>query len=769
MAKSKKEIKYFQSLNMGQLPKKAEILSFIHENPDLSNKREIAKAFNLKSNARIWLKDILRELKDEDLLSKKRKRVIKKGKLPPVTLVKITGRDEVGSFIAQPLVWEGEQKPKIEIRPFHRIKGAGIGVGDHILVKIFRNKTPQSSPYTGRIIRKIDITPKSTFGIVRKLETGQWRLVPIDRQTDELIVETSLEMKIESGDLVEVEIKKNTDYGLKSAQIKNVLGHIESEKTLSMIALLSKGIPYIFPEDVLKQVKNIKTASIDNREDWRQLPLVTIDPPDAKDHDDAVYATKDKDPTNSGGWVIIVAIADVSYYIKTGSALDKEALKRGNSVYFPDHVVPMLPERISNNLCSLREGKERPALAVRMVFDAHGNKRKHSFHRIMMRVVAKLTYQEVQLAIEGNTNKKTAPLFESILQPLWGAYGCLKIARDRRQPLELEIAEKKIILNQNGCIKDIVSEPHLEAHRLIEEFMIQANIAASETLKEHHQPLIYRIHDKPSLVKQEVLRSFLQSLGISLSRGAELTSARLNGILAKFMNTQQQELVNQVILRAQSQAEYNPKNIGHFGLNLHNYTHFTSPIRRYADLIIHRALIKALKLGNDQLTETQEQNLAEIATQISLYERRAMMAERETVDRLVAHYLTNKIGCIFTGRVSGVTKAGLFISLDKLNTDGFVHISTLKNDYYHFDELQHILVGKRSHKGYQLSDKVEVKLITVQPFAGTLSLELLTEPRPIAHSSTSYHKSRFIAKKRKHAFYGIKKMLNKNNSNIKIN
>ncbi len=737
------------------MPNKEEILSFINENPDQSSKREIAKVFNLKGASRIWLRDVLRALKDENLISKQRKRAINKGKHPPVALVKISGRDKEGSLIAQPLEWEDTPKPNIEIHSFHHLKGGSIGVRDHVLIKVFRNKNSQNPPYMGKIIRKIDVSPKSIFGVVRKLENNQWHLDPIDRKTTELIVELSPEMKIEAGDLVEVEIKKNTGYGLKSAQIKNVLGHIKSEKTLSMIALLSKGIPYIFPESVLEQVKHIKAANMDNREDWRQLPFITIDPPDAKDHDDAVYASKDTDPTNNGGWIVIVAIADVSYYIKTGSALDKEALKRGNSVYFPDTVVPMLPERLSHDLCSLREGKERPALAVRMIFDANGNKQKHSFHRIMMRVRAKLSYQEMQLAIEENINKKTASLLENILHPLWEAYTCLKIARKRRQPLELEIAEKKIILDQNGCIQDVVSEEHLEAHRLIEEFMIQANIAASETLKKYHQPLIYRIHDKPSLAKQEILRNFLQSLGISLSKSAQLTSARLNRILEKVAHTEQQELVNQVILRSQSQAEYNPKNSGHFGLNLQNYTHFTSPIRRYADLIIHRALIKALKLGNDQLTDTQEQNLAEIATQISLYERRAMIAERETIDRLVAHYLTNKIGRVFTGRISGVTKAGLFISLDKLNTDGFVHISTLKNDYYHFDEMQHVLIGQHSHKGYQLSDIVEVKLITVQPFAGSLSFELLTEPRPIKFSSTSYHKNK--SKKQKRNFYGRRK------------
>ncbi|WP_139413252.1 ribonuclease R [Bartonella mastomydis] len=755
MAKGEKNVKFLSSIRGGKLPNRQEILSFINENPDRSSKREIAKAFNLKGDSRIWLRDILRALKNQNLISKQRKRAINKGKLPPVALVKISGRDKDGGFIAQPFEWEDTPKPNIEIHSFRHIKGESIGVGDHVLIKVFRNKNSQNPAYTGKIIRKIDVSPKSIFGVVRKLENNQWRLDPIDRKTNELIIEMSPEIKIETGDLVEVEIKKNTGYGLKSAQIKNVLGHIKSEKTLSMIALLSKGIPYIFPESVLEQVKHIKAANMDNREDWRQIPFITIDPPDAKDHDDAVYASQDKDPSNNGGWIIIVAIADVSYYIKTGSALDKEALKRGNSIYFPDTVVPMLPERLSHDLCSLHEGKERPALAVRMIFDANGNKQKHSFHRIMIRVRAKLSYQEVQLARKGHIHKKNAPLLENILQPLWEAYACLKIARDRRQPLELEIAEKKIILDQNGCIQDVVSEEHLEAHRLIEEFMIQANIAASETLKKHHQPLIYRIHDKPSLAKQEILRNFLQSLGISLSKSAELTSIRLNRILEKVAHTEQQELVNQVILRSQSQAEYNPKNSGHFGLNLQNYTHFTSPIRRYADLIIHRALIKALKLGNDQLTDTQEQNLAEIATQISLYERRAMIAERETIDRLVAHYLTNKIGRVFTGRISGVTKAGLFISLDKLNTDGFVHISTLKNDYYHFDEVQHVLIGQQSHKGYQLSDIVEVKLITVQPFAGALSFELLTEPRPIKFSPTSYHKNKL--KKQKHRFYGRRK------------
>ncbi|WP_332065531.1 ribonuclease R [Bartonella sp. CB189] len=751
MVKGEKKIKYLQLRTAEHLPDKAEILAFINDNPNRSNKREIVKAFNLKGDSRIWLKNILHDLKRNNLIAPKHTKEINAKQLPSIAVVKINACNEEGNFIAHPLEWKANPKPEIEILPFLRKKE--IRVGDHILAKIFQNKSSQNTRYTGRIIRKIDIPSKTILGVIKKLENSQWRLDPIERKISELIIDISSEFYVESGDLVEVEIKRNSVRGQRIAKIKNVLGHIDNKKTLSMIALLSKGIPHIFPEDVLEQVKNAKQAGINNREDWRKLPLVTIDPPEAKDHDDAVYAVKDKDPENNGGWIIIVAIADVSYYVKTGSPLDKEALKRGNSVYFPDYVVPMLPERISNDLCSMHEGKDRPALAVRMVFDANGNKRKHSFHRVMVHVVAKLSYKEVQSAIDGNINDKMAPLFETILKPLWHAYCTLKIARNRRQPLELEITEKKIILDQKGSIKDVVVETHLEAHRLIEEFMIQANIAASETLKEYHQPLIYRIHDKPSLAKQEILRTFLQSLGISLSRGVQLTSAHLNSILAKVTNTKQQELVNQVILRSQSQAEYNPKNIGHFGLNLHNYTHFTSPIRRYADLIIHRALIKALKLGDDQLIDAQEQNLAEISTQISLHERRAMTAERETVDRIIAQYLMNKIGHTFTGRISGVTKAGLFISLDKLGADGFVPISKLKNDYYYFDEVQHVLIGKRSRKGYQLSDAVKVKLIKVQSLAGALCFEILTEPRPITFSSSSYHKNKLITKKYKHAFY----------------
>ncbi|MHC5307400.1 ribonuclease R [Bartonella sp. LJL80] len=718
-----------------------DILSFITENPHLSGKREIAKAFNLKGDARIWLKDLLRNLKDEGLVSKQRKNIVVKNGLPPVTSLDILKRDKDGGFLARPVEWEGDEAPLVSVHPSRHGRGPAIGVGDRILAKIFRNKAPDGPAYTGRVIKKLDEKAATTIGVLRQTDKGEWRLEPIDRKAGEVVIDATAEMHAKVGDLVEVEIGRDNRYGLKRGRVREVLGEIKSEKALSMIAIISHDIPYIFPESVIKEAEEAKPVTMDHREDWRELGLITIDPFDAKDHDDAVHAIADSDPANEGGFIVTVAIADVAYYVRTGTALDIEALKRGNSVYFPDRVVPMLPERISNNLCSLREGEDRPAMAVRMVFNAQGHKRKHSFHRILMRSAAKLSYQQAQAAIDGKTDDKTAPLLETILKPLWAAYSVLRHAREERQPLELDLPERKILLDEQGRVEDVVVPPRLDAHKLIEECMIQANVAAAETLKAKNQPLIFRVHDQPSLAKQEALREFLHSLGMSLARGAELTPARMNGILARVDKTEQQELVNQVVLRSQSQAEYTPENIGHFGLNLHNYAHFTSPIRRYADLIAHRALIRALKLGSDGLTDNQQGELDDIAASISLTERRAMGAERETVDRLIAHFLADKIGATFHGRVAGVTKSGLFIALDRLGADGFIPISTLASDYYHFDEARHALNGERSRKWYQLGDNVEVRLVEAQPIAGALRFEMLSPPRPLPFSPSSFHKS----------------------------
>jgi len=509
-----------------------------------------------------------------------------------------------------------------------------------------------------------------------------------------------------------------------------------------MIAIHTHEIPHIFPQAVLDEAAAAKPAPSAGREDWRKLPLVTIDPADAKDHDDAVFAEPDPDQKNPGGVIVSVAIADVAHYVLPGSPLDREALKRGNSVYFPDRVVPMLPERISNDLCSLRENENRPALAVRMTFAADGRKLRHSFHRVTMRSAAKLSYPQAQAAIDGAPDDKTGPILDTVLRPLWQAYAVLKRGREAREPLELDLPERKILLKADGTVDRVVVPDRLDAHKLIEEFMIQANVAAAETLEARRQALLYRVHDAPSLAKQEGLREFLGSIGLSLARGAQLRPSQFNQILSRVDGADNEELVNEVVLRSQSQAEYAPDNIGHFGLNLRRYAHFTSPIRRYADLIVHRALISALGLGKDGISTAEEERLDEIAGLISAAERRAMAAERDTVDRLVATYLAERKGEIFDARISGVTKSGLFVQLPAFGADGFVPVSSLSGDYYMFDDTTHALFGQRSGCGYQLADRVEVRLVEVAPMAGAMRFEMLSEPKSLPGGKRSFHKGK---------------------------
>ncbi|RWF13642.1 MAG: ribonuclease R, partial [Mesorhizobium sp.] len=558
----------------------------------------------------------------------------------------------------------------------------------------------------------------------------------------ELVVDKEFQNGAKNGDLVEVEPARASRYGLPKAKVLTVLGSLTNEKAVSMIAIHAHDIPHIFPADVIAEAEAVKPATLAGREDWRKLPLVTIDPADAKDHDDAVFAISDPDEKNPGGVVVTVAIADVAAYVRYGTALDREALKRGNSVYFPDRVVPMLPERISNDLCSLRDGQDRPALAVRMTFSADGRKLRHSFHRIMMKSAAKLAYPQAQAAIDGAPDDKTGPILDTVLKPLWDAYAVVKRGRETRQPLELELPERKILLKEDGTVDRVVVPERLDAHKLIEEFMIQANVAAAETLEAKRQALVYRIHDAPSLAKQESLREFLQTLGLSLARGAQMRPNQFNGILDRVRGANHEGLVNEVVLRTQMQAEYSPSNIGHFGLNLKRYAHFTSPIRRYADLIVHRGLIAALGFGAGGLTQDEAERLEEVSALISATERRAMAAERDTVDRLIAAYLAERVDDRFDARISGVTKSGLFVQLPQYGADGFIPVSSLDGDYYIYDETARSLFGERTGKGYQLADRVEVRLIEVAPMAGAMRFEMLTDPKPLPGSKRSFHKAK---------------------------
>ncbi len=767
-------------------PSRDEILRFIAENPDRSGKRDIAKAFSLKNEDRIWLKDLLRDLQDEGLLTRERKRLSRVGALPHVAVLDIFGRDGDGVLLAHPSDHAGDGAPPVvAIRTPRGGNGGQIpGIGDRVLAKTFPTDDPSGPAYTGRVMKIFEKRNDAVLGVFRALSDGTFRIEPVERRQPELIVDKEFCNGAKSGDLVEVEPIRAARYGLPRAKVIAVLGSLTSEKAVSMIAIHAHDIPHVFPAEVLAETEALKPVTVDAkapppltpplkgeggvdvpespsplrggvrgggkirdtfgiiREDFRDIALITIDPADAKDHDDAVFAEPDTDDRNVGGVIVTVAIADVAAYVRPGTALDREALKRGNSVYFPDRVVPMLPERISNDLCSLREGEERPALAVRMTFSADGRKLRHAFHRVMMKSAAKLAYSQAQAAIDGAPDTKTGPILDTVLKPLWDAYAVLKRGRDTRQPLELELPERKILLKEDGTVDKVIVPERLDAHKLIEEFMIQANVAAAETLEARKQKLIYRIHDAPSLAKQELLREFLQTIGLSLARGPQMKPGQFNAILERVRGQDNEALVNEVVLRSQSQAEYSPANIGHFGLNLHRYAHFTSPIRRYADLTVHRALIAALGLGPDGLTRDEEARLEDVGALISAAERRAMAAERDTVDRLVAGYLAERIDERFDARISGVTKSGLFVQLPQYGADGFIPVSSLGDDYYIYDEAARSLFGERTGKGYQLADRVEVRLVEVAPMAGAMRFEMLSEPKPLPGSRRSFHKAK---------------------------
>ncbi len=742
------------------MPDREQILQYVTENPDKSGKREIARAFGLKGGDRVRLKDMLRDLADEGLIEKRGKRVARPGQLPSVLVLDIFARDADGLLLARPneAPEDGRAAPLVSIRPSKSSRGAAPGIGDRVLARIFRSEDGDGPAYAARVLKVFDKSRDAALGVFREMPDGTLRIDPVERRQPEMVVDPEFRGEASHGDLVEVEPVKAARYGLPKAKVIAVLGSMESEKAVSMIAIHAHEIPHIFPADAIAEADAAKPATLAGREDWRSLPLVTIDPADARDHDDAVHAEPDTDENNPGGVVVTVAIADVAAYVRPGSPLDREALRRGNSVYFPDRVVPMLPERISNDLCSLREGEERPALAVRMVFAADGRKLRHGFHRITMRSAARLAYNQAQAAIDDSPDDRTGPILDTVLRPLWDAYEVLRRGRRAREPLELDLPERKILLKEDGTVDRVVVPERLDAHKLIEEFMIQANVAAAETLEGKRQPLIYRVHDAPSLAKQEALREFLQSLGISLARGAQLRPSQFNAILARVEGSHQEELVNEMVLRSQSQAIYAAHNLGHFGLSLRRYAHFTSPIRRYADLIVHRALISALGLGKDGLTDAEEERLEEISALISASERRAMAAERDTVDRLVAAHLASRLDESFDGRISGVTRAGLFVQLPQFGADGFIPVSSLGSEYYIYDETAHAMVGEQSGKGYQLADRVSVRLVEIAPLAGAMRFEMLSEPRPMQGARRSFHKSKARARARQDSRGGRRRL-----------
>jgi len=743
------------------LPSKDQILSFLAANPDVRGRREIGRAFGITGKDRFPFKALLRQLTDDGLIGRntgrdegQRETGDQFAGYPPVGLADIVSVDDNGDLWAVAAAGpkadgDGEQSPLLmSVRGLKRGPApARLGVGDRILARFVDvgdagDGSGAAGPaFEARVIKRLDKKPNTQLGIIAGDPGGRWRILPVSKKArDELALERADAGKAKPGDLVTINLERQGRGRGGRPVVTAIHGPAAAPENFSLISIHEEGIPVAFPAQVLAQAEAARPPDAQGRTDLCDLPLITIDPADARDHDDAVHAQLDADAANPGGWIVTVAIADVAAFVTPGSDMDREARQRGNSVYFPSRVVPMLPEVLSAGLCSLRQGEDRPVLAVRMVLNADGRKIHHNFFRAMMRSSASLTYGDVQAAWDGEPDDRTRPLLDGVLKPLFAAYDAAAKARDLREPLNLEIPERRIRVDDAGVPVGIDTPPRLEAHRLIEEFMILANVAAAETLARHKVGHLLRVHDAPAAEKVDGLIDYLRGLELQFSRGQVMAPRHFNRLLTAAASSPHEAAVHDAVLRAQSQAIYTPGDRGHFGLNLRRYAHFTSPIRRYADIIVHRALITALGLGSDGLEATTPAALEELGTELSDTERRAMRAERSTTDRLIAYYLSNQIGAEFTGTVTGLVRSGLFVSLDETGADGFVAAASLGTEYFSADEAMRAMIGERSGKGYRVGDSVTVRLAQADPLRGQISFDMLTKPRTLRQSGTGTSK-----------------------------
>ncbi len=706
------------------LPTKEEILAFIRESPGPVGKREIARAFRLRGTDRAEIKRLLKELADEGLVDRGRGRKLRRpGEMPEVAVIEVSAIDADGELLARPVVWRAEAPPPTIYLAPERRGAPAIGLGDRVLARLRRGP---DGVYEGRVIRLIAGRPQRILGVFGPLpEGGQLRSTDRRHKSDFFIAPADTR-GARSGELVEAEILPGRRrFGQRRAKVLKRVGHADEPGAISLIAIHSHDIPVKFPDEAIAQADAARPCGPRGRTDLRRVPLVTIDGPDARDFDDAVWAESDTESDNPGGWHVLVAIADVAHYVRPGDALDECAYERGNSVYFPDRVVPMLPDALSAGLCSLRPGEDRACLAVHIWIDADGNKLRHRFERGLMRSAARLTYEQVQAAHDGRPDDLTGPLVGPVIVPLFGVFSALLEARRRRGILELDLPERRVVFAPDGKIARLSPEPRLDSHRLIEEFMISANVAAAESVEAVRQPCMYRVHDTPDPAKVEALREFLEGLGYRLARGQVIRARHFTRIMRQAEALGHEHLVSGLILRAQAQAVYSPVNIGHFGLALRRYCHFTSPIRRYADILVHRALIAGLGLGRGGLGPDEGARFAEIGERVSASERRAVAAERDALDRYTVAYLEDRVGATFWGRIAGVTRFGLFVTLDETGADGLVPIRSLQDDYYVHDEGRHSLIGRRSGRTFTLGDATEVELIEADAVTGGLVFEIV--------------------------------------------
>ena len=728
------------------MPTRAEILRFIKESRGRVGKREIARAFGIRGDQRSVLRELLADMAASGEIGSRRRRASdRRGGLPRVTVIQITETDTDGEVYARPVDWRREDPPPRIVLGAGRPGLPAPGPGDRLLARLTRR---EDDLYEAQIMRMVGRAPREVIGVYRQ-SSDQGRLVPTDRRLrDEFRIAAGDRGGAQVGDLVVAEILEGRRLGPREARVRERVGNADAPGAYSLIAIHNHGIPTRFGAEALEEAKAATSPELGAREDLRELALITIDPAEARDHDDAVWARPD--PARSGGWEIIVAIADVAHYVRPGGALDREALERGNSVYFPDRVVPMLPEALSADLCSLKKNEERACIAVRIHLDAEGNNVGHAFMRGLMKVRENLTYEAAQAAHDSHDTAAAPGEDESLdegLAHLYGAYDSLRRARERRAPLDLDLPERRIRLGADGEVVAIETPPRLNSHRLIEEYMIVANVCAAESLERARVPFVYRVHDRPAPEKVEALRDFLATLNYRLAKGQVLRSRHFNGILERAASTPHAHVVNEIVLRTQGQAMYSVDNVGHFGLSLRRYAHFTSPIRRYADLLVHRALISALGLSEGGLGEGRlpphaadqlaADRLANIAADISAAERRAIAAEREALDRYTAAFMADKVGAEFDGRISGVARFGIFVSLPEIGADGLMAMSSLGDDYYEHDPARHALVGRHHGHSFRLGDPIAVRLVEATPLTGGLRFEPIDEAHRPANAPPS--------------------------------
>ena len=715
------------------LPSRKQILDYIATSDQPAGKREIARAFGLSGQMKIELKALLKDMADEGLIDSAPGRAFhKSGGVPKVTVLRIVDADDSGNVFAVPEQWHADGPPP-RLRVIERGRRGALGIGDRILART----EERGQGYAAHPMKKLLRSAELVLGVVRKEGERFW-LSPVDKKERRELAIGDLK-DAEPGDLVLCEVSGRPPRA--TARVDAVLGDPFAPRSFSLIAIHKHGLRHEFRQEAIDEAHQVAKQPIGEREDLTHLPIVAIDPADARDHDDAIWAATDDDEDNRGGWKAIVAIADVSFYVRPGSELDREARARGNSVYFPDRVVPMLPEELSADICSLKEGQVRAAMACHLKIAKDGTLKSWRFTRAKICVAANIAYEDAQAAIDAAGEERlevSSPtcsmpevelvvsqhLTESALRPLWGAWRALLAARNKREPLELDIPERRVMLDEKGRITSIAPRDRLDAHRLVEDFMIAANVAAARALETKKAPVMYRVHEAPSREKLVALKDYLATFDLEFALGQVIKPGTFNRIIERLGDASGREEIMEQLLRTQMQARYGPERLGHFGLALASYAHFTSPIRRYADLFVHRALVRAYKLGEGGLPPGEDEHFERIGEQISMLERRAMEAERETIDRYVAAFLADQVGQLVECRITGVQPFGFFATVEDLGGDGLVLAQTLGQEYFRYDEAARQLVGEESGETYRVGQRLTLRLAEANPVSGSLRFEL---------------------------------------------